>query len=166
MARLLHLSHAPRLPDGSPWPGIRPISGNLLPKEINIQLSDQNPSRSVRNAGSLQRKRNGGFFGTAAIPHEGAHLSSGHETCLLRRVCKNLGVADVEVVFVICAEDWCDEGTLSRMTTNLICFGHQPMCRDGQTDRAGEGTDKDGSVSIWVAKVHRWKLGKCSKPNS
>ena len=99
------------------------------------------------NAGSLRRKRNGGSFGDT-------HVSSRHDSCLLRCVCKNLGVADVKVVFVICAEDWCDEGTLSGVTTNLICFGHEPVCRDGQTDGASEGADKDGSFSIWVTKSH------------
>ena len=97
------------------------------------------------------------------------HVSSRHDSCLLRCVCKNLRVADVEVVFVICAEDWCDEGTLSRMATNFICFGHEPMCGDGQTDGAREGTDKNGSISIvkfgkWLSPEDRGalRLGKRS----
>ena len=81
-------------------------------------------------------------LGTAVVDALKAHLIFGHYCCLLRRVGKNIRIADVEVVFVVCAEDWRDQSRLSCGASNLIRFGHESMCRDGQTDRASKGAKK------------------------
>ena len=66
---------------------------------------------------------------------------------MFRSVCKNLGIADVEILFIVCPEDWCYERELSRRTSDLIYFRHEPMCGDGRTDRATERADK-GEVLV------------------
>src|SRR6266849_7101410 len=131
MALQLHPSHALPRPGGLLWPSTRRISQSPVPKEpiFSITLPDKFGMR-------VPPKNEG----TAVMTHWEAHLILGHYRCLLGRIGKNVRVADVEVVFVVCAEDWGDQSSLSCRASNLICLGHESMCRDGPTDRAGKGT--------------------------
>src|SRR6266478_173675 len=91
------------------------------------------------------------------------HIILGHYTRLLCCVCKDVRITDVEIIFVVRAEDWRDQCRLSRRTSNLKRFGHESMCRDGQTDRASKGTNK-GMCECTVLKYMDPKVGKKTVP--
>jgi hypothetical protein len=75
---------------------------NSATKTLPDQFGNKYPSR----------KRMKDLMGLPSNRTRDAHLSPGHDGSLLR-ACKDIGIEDVQILFMVCPEDWCNDGRLS-----------------------------------------------------